>query len=268
MFCYKITPWPLNVTQTWVKNSFCLVFQIWGHPGAHISKPISIMLFIKLIYKISSFQKGIVFSFWKNSFCIVIVFVNYYFFGKFENPISRTFENSYLHNYLSYRLLLHLVLTVLRWSFWYTEYQKSILCTVFFQKQKTRFRKFTIVLLEIDIFFSKNKTIHEVYIKLCADIISINPNNLLKFHLHIFNSFWILKVQIYKFDQKKRKFHKKWWHNLFFKENGEQYNFLIIYRPPSNFPRRLKRTIILLSSCIIHLDTGRSDMGNFLVNIH
>ena len=130
-----------------------------------------------------------------------------------------------------------------------------------------RFQKFTIFFLKIDIFFSRTKTINEVYIKLCTYIVSITSNNLLKFDINIFNSFWILKVQIYKFDQKKRKFHKKWWHNLFFKENGEQYIFLIIYRPPSNFPRRLKRTIILLSSCIIHLDTGRCVMGNFLVNI-
>ena len=118
----------------------------------------------------------------------------FFFFGKFENPIFGMFEPSYLLNYSSYKVLLPLVLIVLRWSFCYTKYQKSILCTVFFKKQMTHFRKFKLFFLKIYIFFNKNKTIQVVYKIFFTDIIPMHPNNLLKFHNPIFNSFWILKV--------------------------------------------------------------------------
>ena len=132
-------------------------------------------------------------------------------------------------------MLPHLVLTISRESFWYTEYKKSILCTVFLKKQMTHFRKITIVFLKIYIFFNKNKIIHEVYIKLCTNIISIHPNNLLKFHIHIFNSFWILKVQIYKFDQKIENFTKNGDITYFLKKTVNNTIFLSSIDPPLIF---------------------------------
>ena len=106
--------------------------------------------------------------------------------------------------------------------------------------------------LEFYIFFTENKMIHEAFMKIYTDINFIHSNFLSKFQIYIFTCFFNtegLNLQIWP---KKWKFDRIWQHKLLFKENGERYRFLTIYRPPTNFSRRLKRNIILLSSWIIY----------------
>ena len=121
-----------------------------------------------------------------------------------------------------------------------------------------RSQKITLFFLEFYIFFTENKIIHEAFMKICTDINFIHLNFLSKFHTYIFTYFFNtegLNLQIWP---KIWKLDKIWQHKLLFRENGERCRFLTTYRPPINFSRRLKRNIILLSSCIIYRDTGQS----------